>query len=75
MTYSYNNIIGTVDKKEGSIIVSRQYTKILFEVDTGQKMGFLTIGNVTERWVAADITGNNPSYRIHDISQCMSGRG
>ena len=44
---------------------------------TGQKMGFLTIGNVTERWVAvlADITGNNPSYRIHDISQCMSGRG
>ena len=35
---------------------------------TGQKMGFLTIGNVAERWVLDDITDNNPTYRIHDIS-------
>ena len=42
---------------------------------TGQKMGFLTVGNVAERWMVDDITGNNPTYRIHDISQCVSGRG
>ena len=35
---------------------------------TGQKMGFLTIGNVVERWVLDDIADNNPTYRIHDIS-------
>ena len=29
---------------------------------TGQKMGFLTIGNVAERWVLDDITDNNPIY-------------
>ena len=36
--------------------------------NTGQKMGFLTIGNVAERWVVDDITDNNPTYRIHGIS-------
>ena len=43
--------------------------------NTGKKMGFLTVDNVAERWVVDDITGSNPTYRIHDISQCVSGRG
>ena len=75
----YNNIIYNVKQVRAEmVVVCYQCFKMSRGKQlwlTGQKMAFLTMGNVAERQVAGDITGNNPLCRIYDISYYMSCRG